>query len=92
MLCLRRAMTVGFLMLEELRKEKGGRSSSMVANLIVHAGDTASMALPLQSAAVSAGLRLRDGPAEYAATWKSSPESSSKRQSRSQQPAQVRSA
>ena len=78
-------------MLVELRKEKGGRSSSMVANLIVHAGDMAiTAAQPSQLAAVSGGLRLRDGPVDPAAAWRSSPESSSKRQSRSQQPSQVR--
>ena len=91
--CVVWALTAVLLVLKELRKEKGGRSSSMVANLIVHAGDTASMALyPSQSAAVSGGLKLRDGPADNAAAWKTSPESNNKRQSRSQQPSQVRSA
>ena len=75
----------------ELRKEKGGRHNSMIANLIVHAGDAGAMAQPtMQHAQVSSGGRLRDGPADgAAAAWRSSPDGSSRRQPRTQTLQQV---
>jgi len=77
--------------LTELRKEKGGRNNSMIANLIVHAGDAGAVALPsMQPATIGSGGRLRDGPADgAAAAWRSSPDANSRRQPRSQTLQQV---
>ena len=75
----------------ELRKEKGGRNNSMVANLIVHAGEAGALALQsMQPSMFSSGGKLRDGTADgTAAGWLSSPDSHSRRQPRSQTQQQV---